>query len=909
MARDLEYRYWGKAGQEGDDDSHLLIYHCLDVAACGLMLLRLIPPWRRLLEKLTGLSGPDLDHAVFFYLALHDLGKFATGFQNLRPDLLERLQHRKSDKSYIERHDTLGWLLWAQRLRAQFFPAKRRRRRGSPCPGVDAWMRAVTGHHGEPPLEETRILEDAFDGEDFDAAAAFIEALPALGGMETFPEPPKALSASASWWVAGLTVLADWLGSNRRFFPYRHHPVPLEAYWQGALRCAERAIEATGLIVQPPAGNLDLTDCFAQPPDRFKPTPLQAWAQQVAIPSGPALFILEDVTGAGKTEAALMLAWRLLQANQGTGLYFGLPTMATANGMYQRLGGGEPPVYTRLFQGDHPPSLALAHGRAELVDAFRESILPGDTDEPPYGDGTQPAGPRCNAWLADNRKKALLAEVGVGTIDQALLAILASRHQSLRLLGLLGKVLIVDEVHACDAYMNQLLGTLLGAHARAGGSAILLSATLPHDQKRRLTEDFAQGCALDTPPLERNDHYPLATWLVEGRLHQQPVDTRPEVARWVKVEFAEQESDIETLLQQVVEQGRCACWICNTVNDARRRFDELRARHPDWAIELFHARFTLHDRLRIEQAVLERFGKDSGPEQRRGRLLLATQVIQESLDVDLDVLVSDLAPIDLIIQRAGRLCRHSRDVTGRRITGPDQRGTPVLTLLAPPWSDQPKTRWLRDHLPGTATVYRDEDGRLWLAMKLLREKGGFEMPADARHLVEGVYGADLFSDIPEGLQRQALDADGSAKGQRSLARLKALHLEDGYRRDGPWLDEDIAPTRLGEPTTTLWLARWEEGRLLPLHGDDPADHQAWHLSSVNVLQSLIAGEIPPEGIDAETWARHKNLLPGKERWGVVVVLEKQGNTWMGTASSPTESTVLIQYEKENGLAYKFKNNN
>ena len=383
------------------------------------------------------------------------------------------------------------------------------------------------------------------------------------------------------------------------------------------------------------------------------------------------------------------------------------------------------------------------------------------------------------------------------------------------------------------------------------------------------------------------------------------MDTRPEVARRVKVEFAEQETDIDVLLQQVVDNGRCACWICNTVNDARRRFEELRAQHPDWAIDLFHARFTLHDRLRIEQAVLERFGKDSSPEQRRGRILITTQVVEQSLDLDFDVLVSDLAPIDLIIQRAGRLCRHSRDLTGRRIDGPDQRGTPVLTLLAPPWSDQPKTRWLRDPLPGTAAVYRDEDGRLWLAMKLLREKGGFDMPADARHLVEGVYGADLFSDIPESLQRQALDADGSAKGQRSLARLKALHLEDGYRRDGPWRDEDIAPTRLGEPTTTLWLARWQDETLLPLHGDDPADHQAWHLSSVSVLQSLVAGEIPPEGIDAETWARHKKHLPGKGRWGVVVTLEREGDHFVGHALGAENKSRLLQYSEQSGLQIDF----
>jgi len=871
------FRYWGKADKEDAGNRHLLVYHCLDVAACGVQLLRKIPKWRGLLEKITGLYGQALEDCVFFYLALHDLGKFATGFQNLRPDLLYQLQQRQSDKGYIERHDTLGWLLWRHRLRDRFCTSMRRRRRGSPCSEVDAWMQAATGHHGEPPGDPQRVLEDAFDPVDFEAAETFLTELLALAGLDTVPRPDKDLSKIASWWIAGLAVLADWLGSNRNFFPYCSEPVSLDAYWQKALGQAERALRATDLSAQPTTSRFDLADCFAEALPTLEPTPLQRWAQDVAIEPGPALFILEDVTGAGKTEAALLLAWRVLRANDGTGVYFGLPTMATANGMYQRLGKGEPPVYTRLFQGGRPPSLALAHGRADLVADFHQSILPLDTDEPAYGDGSVPAGPRCNAWLADNRKKALLAEVGVGTIDQALLAVLASRHQSLRLLGLLGKVLIVDEVHACDAYMNRLLAQLLQAHARSGGSAILLSATLPHEQKQTLVKAFAEGAELDIQRLETANDYPLATWLMEGEVHQQPLGTRPAVARRVEVDFVEQESDIEALLQQVVENDRCACWICNTVNDARRRFDRLREKHPDWTIELFHARFTLHDRLRIEQEVIEHFGKDSGPERRRGRILIATQVVEQSLDLDFDVLISDLAPIDLIIQRAGRLCRHNRDNRGRRIDGPDQRGTPLLTLLAPPWCDQPKTRWLRDALPGTAAVYRDEDARLWLAMKLLREQGGFEMPADARHLVEGVYGADP----------------------------KTLHLEDGYRREGPWLDEDIAPTRLGEPTTTLWLARWEEGRLLPLHGDDPDDHRAWHLSSLTTPQSLVAGEIPPEGLDAETWAQHKAVLPGKGRWGVVVTLSQQGDFLQGQALGPEHENRSLRYSTQSGLQIDF----
>ncbi|GAB4349413.1 MAG: CRISPR-associated helicase/endonuclease Cas3 [Gammaproteobacteria bacterium] len=897
------YGAWGKAGQEVASGAHLLVYHALDVAACGAILLRHLPRWRRRLERLTGLSGDRLETLVTVYLAIHDLGKFATGFQSLRPDLLQRLRPGTATRPYVARHDTLGYLLWKHHLRDRLTGAGRRRRRGSPAPAIDAWMRAVTGHHGQPPGENVVNWKDAFEEGDFHAAEAFVRALLHLTGLDALPSPPAETAAISSWWIAGLAVLADWLGSNRDFFAYHADPMPLPDYWQRALGRAEEAIRATGLANAEPARRFGLSDCFAEPPTGLRHSPLQDWAQRTRIAPGPSLFILEDVTGAGKTEAALLLAWRLLQADEGTGVYFGLPTMATANAMYGRLGGGEPPVYARLFESRRPPSLVLAHGRADQVDAFLASILPTDPDEADYGDGTLPAGPCCNAWLADNRKKALLAEVGVGTIDQVLLGVLPARHQSLRLLGLLGKVLVVDEVHACDVYMNSLLAQLLTAHAKAGGSAILLSATLPHGQKRRLIEAFARGAGYELPELPQCRDYPLATRLDTDGIVQGALATRPEVARRVEVRFIEERDAAEALMEKLVEEGRCACWVCNTVDEARQRYQWLSQRRPEWQIELFHARFTLHDRLRIEQRVLRHFGKDSGAEERRGRILIATQVVEQSLDLDFDDMISDLAPIDLIIQRAGRLRRHARDEQGNRVDGPDRRGTPILTLLAPSWEEEPGPRWLRDALPGTAAVYREEDGRLWLAMKQLRGLGGFEMPTHARALVEAVYGADPFDDIPEGLRSQALAADGKARAQRSFAALKKLPIdEEGYAHTGPWLDEESAPTRLGEPTTTLWLARWQEDCLLPLHDDNPDEPDAWLRSSLTVRQSLVAGDIFPPGVTLDEWAEYKRCLPGKGKWGVVMILHEKGQEWIGHALDAEKNVREWRYSPQTGLA-------
>src|SRR5690606_25025277 len=184
------------------------------------------------------------------------------------------------------------------------------------------------------------------------------------------------------------------------------------------------------------------------------PTPLQAYAQTVELGKVPQLFILEDVTGAGKTEAAMVLVHRLMASGLASGLYVGLPTMATANAMYKRMSES----YRRLYAEQELPSLVLAHGASKLSKAFSDSVaLSTQTDDKNYENNELSASAYCNQWLADSRKKALLADVGVGTIDQALLGVLPARHQSLRLFGLTNKVLLVDEVHAFDPYMRSLL--------------------------------------------------------------------------------------------------------------------------------------------------------------------------------------------------------------------------------------------------------------------------------------------------------------------------------------------------------------------------------------------------------------------------------------------------------------------
>lgn len=383
-------RYWGKARSQspGGPWFHPLPYHGLDVAA--VMAVLCASPWgRRPIEPLGTAAGRWLP----FIAALHDLGKFARGFQNLAAHSDPRLVPRDPRCRYGDgvRHDSLGLLAW-RAVRAGLAPWLH----ASDSDAWEGWMACAVGHHGQPPKlshgGQAMHAQMYFAPDDLGAAAAFAEAAAALLVGEQpirLDALPRAVRAAYSWSIAGLFVLADWLGSNQRHFPYVDEAMPLEAYWERhALPGAQAAVLAAGLVHCEPSP-------FAGPRALFDhldtPTPLQALAANVPLAPGPQLFILEDVTGAGKTEAALILAQRLMASGAAQGLYFGLPTMATANQMFRRVG----PVHRRLFADGARPNLVLAHGSRHLVDDFR--VLPAAPADRDYLPDEPSASGSCSA--------------------------------------------------------------------------------------------------------------------------------------------------------------------------------------------------------------------------------------------------------------------------------------------------------------------------------------------------------------------------------------------------------------------------------------------------------------------------------------------------------------------------------
>ncbi len=901
--------YWGKASPLNQDSEryHLLPYHSLDVAACGKALL-VLPSFslKPLADELCW-SQAQTELLFVFFLALHDLGKFARAFQGLVSDLSPDLVPADASKRYERRHDTLGWLLWLQDFAA-----------GCPAQSVvhpehefwAVWVRSVVGHHGKPPEESAAggliplDVGDYFLRSDRRAAREYAAAVAGWLLPAELPVPGREQVITLrkhAWRLAGLAVLADWLGSSQQFFPYVSVHMPLHEYWRLAQTQAIKAISASGLqwqVVRHWQNPVELFDYLREP------TPLQRYAATVELESGPQLFLLEDVTGAGKTEAALILTQRLMQAGYANGLYFALPSMATANQMYQRVGG----VYRRLYDPEAHPSLILAHGARMLVDGFRESVLQEQSDDIRYESNEASASVQCNAWLADNRKKALLAEVGVGTLDQALLAVLPARHQSLRLLGLSGKVLLVDEVHAYDPYMMNLLKVLLTAHARQGGSVILLSATLPLAARDELLAAYRYGLGVGSDLHFADRRYPLAV-RVGREINSHACETRQQVRRRVEVRAVHDELAVTALVAEQVKSGRCVCWIRNTVDDARSAYRSLIASIAEANLMLFHSRYAMGDRLDIESQVLSRFGKYSSGAERAGMVLIGTQVLEQSLDFDVDLMISDLAPIDLLIQRAGRLQRHARHPDGNPAEdGIEKRSAPLLYVLMPEPVDDPQADWYASLFPKACYVYPDA-GKLWLGARALIKAGCIVSPGEqgqagaVRELVEAVYGQHVEA-VPDKLQKATQKQLGKDLAMQSQAHFNALRLDKGYCIDssGRWYEDHAVPTRLGDETQTLYLAVFRDGELLPLCNQGLYQ---WEQSAVRVDARYVHAL-------AQEWQKRfagplQNLRSRYrllEEPAFVLPLVEQDGLWVAKVLDHAGRQLEMRYDRRFGLSWQ-----
>jgi len=764
----LAARWPGKSPMGDAGVAHPAIYHMLDVGAVAEVLAC---EWR--LE-------PQVRDALVLLAAIHDLGKVGRAFRAMLQQRTpqEHGAHWEVTEAYLRLFDAE---LLGHRL-------------GGYEEGRHHLYAAAAGHHGRPPWRDLpldrrgtgpagcwkRMIDAA--GEDCrEDACSIIKACLELWPHASIKGLPAGEVLTLSWRLAGLTTAADWIASNVDWFPPTPPGPTLVQHLAESRRLAPTAVALAGLKAPTLRTDGTLFD--------FQPRPMQQACSQFDLPEGPMVAVIEDETGNGKTEAALLLARRMMQAEKGRGLYFALPTMATADSTIQRVS----PVLSRIYAGT--PSLVLAHGRATLAQGWRDIVDVRDSN---------PDEPLPTEWLADNRRRALLGNVGVGTIDQALLAVVRAKHAVLRQFGLSSKILIVDEVHEVgDPYMGELLERLLDIHARLGGSAILLSATLPIAQRQRLLAAFERGAGREAPSVA-DTAYPALT---VPRVAVPQIAAHPSRRGPVEVVRLDHAEGALAVLRDAAADGAACVWVRNSVDEAIAGYRALHA--AGVPTDLLHARFALVDRKRHEMGTLATFGKDRAA--RPGRVLVATQVVESSLDLDFDVMVSDLAPMAALIQRAGRLWRHM-DLRPAQ-TRPVAR--PILHVVSPDPAGVVSARWLEPAIGTGAFVYGAAEQ--WRTARVLFDKGRIDAPEGLRELIEAA-GADHV-DLPACLERSAIDAEGKAGAGKAHALGNRIDWGSGYRLGAKGDSDSEFPTRLGEEQRILVLCRSANGTMRPWAGD------------------------------------------------------------------------------------------
>lgn len=728
---------------------HPLWKHLLDTAAVSLAL----PP-------LALVKGWEAAH-IAFLAGLHDIGKADSRFQFQIPQFVNELiaAGYPATADARCRHE---------RISAKFI--KKMLEDEGLSPNVaDTISRAVVVHHGY-------WNETARDvGPEYATARKqLIEKLKSVLDIQGLPKSFSSDHSSFGMRLAGHIVLCDWIASNEKFFSdARLKDISESDYFENVRNVAADWVKNLGLMRNKQNGqpyNIVTT-----------PRPIQQVLLNNDIP--PGLVIIEAPTGEGKTEAAWILSekWR----DKGYhGIYMALPTMATSDSLHARYRDD----YLNKLGRDE--STKLVHGMAWLRDHTEPEKL-SEVGEP--GDDQSLAA----AWFRPTRR-AMLAAHGVGTVDQAMLAGMHVKFGYLRLYGLSDRILIIDEVHAYDAYMSAIICRLLQWCACLKIPVILLSATLSSRQRAAMLKAYgAQG---DDPGPDAR--YPLITVAQTGKditTHSDEVSSKRTLEIKTHQGLLGDAKKTAKMAAELVKDGGCCCVILNTVKQAQAVYHELvleeergekkskeakckknPAALTKEKVMLFHARFTPVNREHITNQVLDKFGKGRWlgegndrkfkPADRPERfVLVATQVVEQSLDVDFDHMISEIAPIDLLLQRSGRIKRHARTKDGKlKASEQDERGHPILHILLPEIEMKQKDGLMKkiDHPNFGLSEKIYERYPLLQALREMSKASQIKLPDNLRPLIKATYDDVLSKDASADLQ----DAESQWKNlQEDLA--------------------------------------------------------------------------------------------------------------------------------------------
>jgi len=728
---------WAKTTEMGQPGVSVF-HHCLNVGMVAAQLAR-----ASMIEQRSAVNADG----VGLLAALHDIGKVSPGFQQKCAAWIqerglyslaekERWCRHESDHSKVSQY-SIGQLLAARGMKRKF---------------AHAWATAIGAHHGSPHgysesgLSLAGVRSDFWEGERQALSAELEQVFGALPLVDFAPAAPQL------WALAGLISVGDWIGSDETWFPPDAN-LPVE---ESRARAA-RAIGALRFAPEKTKPGMQFGQLFGS---SFSPNSLQQAARSLV--QKPGVYVFEAPMGMGKTEAALACAYGLIAAGQAHGLYFALPTQATSNRIHARI----EPFVTRITDGAR--GVRLIHGASWLREDMHAPVL-----RPAAGDAEGARRAREAAAWFRGAKRALLEPFGVGTVDQALLSVVAAKHFFVRTFALAGKVVVLDEIHSYDGYTGTLVDALITQLRELGSTVIILTATLT---RRRLAEllDLSEAEVAALP-----DGFPR----IVGRAYGDPAvlhaPAQPPSSKTVRVAFPMPEAAMEDALV-AARAGACVLWICNTVAAAQATAGKLASLNNQGGprIGLLHARFPFFQREKLETKWLAALGP---PPAKRpaGCILVSTQIVEQSVDVDADLLVTELAPTDMILQRIGRLWRHQR---ARPLPRPE------VWVLA----ESASLEELRGSSVAEIREVLGSKGRVYAPYVLLRslaEWGAREeitLPGDIRPMLEATYAVRdddpaAWTELGADMEKQRAKHVGQALTATNFLHLPVLSDDEGVQ--------------------------------------------------------------------------------------------------------------------------------
>lgn len=763
---------------------------------------------------------------VSWLAGVHDIGKATPGFQYKVPEraeLVEEMGLPLPHQHMMNRpfsHAYMGEVILESWLDGREWDYSR------------AYGSVIGAHHGAPPSNEdvlSKIIEkstyapiEGLGNQDWQSAQLeLLNWVFELTGMANYenifqacsmPQPVQVL-------VSALLIMSDWIASNSDFFPLvssvaNNEELCVRADTAWALLSLPSAWHA----VQDNLGDQELFHSrFDSLPENatLRPAQLEALHSVLGL-DGPGLLIIEAPMGNGKTEASLLCAEVLAAKTGSGGVAYLLPTMATTNAMFGRV--EKWLEHVPDARGKSVQSMQLLHSKAALNGDFSKlrswgSTWMGD------GEGSQTAEDIIAHQWFGGRKRGLLSSFVVGTVDQLLMAALKTRHVQLRHLGLAGKVVVIDEVHAYDAYMNTYLDRVLTWLGAYGVPTILLSATLPANRRNELIHAYrgrdrktssGHSRRRDVPDAPRKatgePAYPLITVAPrQGELDENMYRMCSESSVGTDVIVQGMDDDDTILvahLKDLLSDGGCACVLRDTVGRAQHTYGQLKREFGEKQVKLVHSRFIAVDRMANDAELLRLLGPDSD-ERPEKLIVVGTQVIEQSLDIDFDVMITDLAPIDLLLQRMGRLHRHQRGKGQSERPKKLQQARCFITGVEN-WEEKPPS-----FSEGVNKVY--PSALLWESILALRTKANengdvvVNLPHDIARLVELEYAVpDEAEEEPSNCIRLCVPTSWADAMQTAEDELQKRR-EDSRGRAEAWLLDKPKPEKKKRSSLIGWL--------------------------------------------------------------------------------------------------------